>query len=169
MVLRAMVKSVWARVGPVAPAMLAALFGVASASQAGTPIRGAAYVAELQTERLYRVAFRWDGTGQLTVDTPRLIVTTNAGGGVHFADDVVYVTGAGTVTRVELATAGTSSSRAETNDEATGRIARIEAAASHTSRRRPSASRRRHTPGSSTPTTRSATGPMMDWSFISSG
>ena len=118
MVLRAMVKSVWARVGPVAPAMLAALFGVASASQAGTPIRGAAYVAELQTERLYRVAFRWDGTGQLTVDTPRLIVTTNAGGGVHFADDVVYVTGAGTVTRVELATAGTSSVQTSNNANA---------------------------------------------------
>lgn len=118
MVQRAVVKTSWAIVVRAALAILAGLSAIAGVSQAGTPIRGAAYVAELQTERLYRVAFRWDGAGQLTVDMPSLIVTTNAGGGVHFADDVVYVTGAGTVTRVELVTATTSSVQTSNNANA---------------------------------------------------
>ena len=88
--------------------MLLALAGCAGPCHAGTPIRAAAYVAELQTERLYRIAFRWDGAATLEVDSPQLIATAQAGGGVHFADDLVYVTGAGSVTRVVLGSGTTS-------------------------------------------------------------
>jgi hypothetical protein len=85
------------------------LTGAFGTALAGTPIKAAAYVAELQTERLYRVPFRWDGVGQLSIGPIELIATTSAGGGVHFADEFAYVTGAGNVTRVHLASGQLSS------------------------------------------------------------
>lgn len=82
--------------------VLAALCSLIQPVMAGTPLKAGVYLAELQTERLYRLEFNWDGQGALTLGTPELIATTNNGGGVRFADDVVYVTGAGVVSRVDL-------------------------------------------------------------------
>ncbi|MGE4072330.1 MAG: hypothetical protein AB7E72_14260 [Lysobacterales bacterium] len=82
--------------------LLVALCSLTPPALAGTALKAGVYLAELQTERLYRLEFDWDGAGTLTVGTPELIVTTNNGGGVHFAGDLVYVTGAGVVSRVDL-------------------------------------------------------------------
>jgi hypothetical protein len=85
---------------------------------AGTPIRAAAYVAELQTERLYRVPFRWDGSGLLSIGQIELIATTSTGGGVHFADEYIYVTGSGNVTQVNLASGELSAAQTFNNANA---------------------------------------------------
>mgnify|MGYP001199449046 CR=1 FL=1 len=85
-------------------AVFALLITSMQALAAGSPIKAAVYLAELQTEKLYRVAFNWDGQGTLSVATPELIVTTGNGGGVRFAGNRVYVTGAGVVSQVDLRT-----------------------------------------------------------------
>jgi hypothetical protein len=70
--------------------------------QAGTPLDTYAYVAELQTENVYRVHLEWDGNASLLVSTPELIATAGAGGGMVAAEYFLYVAGSGVVSRIDL-------------------------------------------------------------------
>ncbi|MBX3697184.1 MAG: hypothetical protein R3F08_09680 [Dokdonella sp.] len=74
------------------------------AANAGTPLSTRIYVAELQTEQLYRVAIDWDGQGTLTASEPELVATAGAGGGIVVSEFLVYVTGSGVVSRIDLRT-----------------------------------------------------------------
>ncbi|MEZ5462729.1 hypothetical protein [Dokdonella sp.] len=75
---------------------------LAMPARAGTPLQAVVYLAELQSEQIYRISLDWDGAGTLTVSEPQFVGTAAAGGGLVASETLIYVTGAGQVSRIDL-------------------------------------------------------------------